>query len=101
MNLKMKSILALAVLAISAGCTTMPANNVRESQEVNVKGCKMLGPVNGSDSVFVGLSSAIGSKNAKAKAMMQAVNLNATDVVWTSQGTSMTSEWIGKAYVCK
>ena len=79
----------------------MPANNVRESQDTDVKGCKMLGPVNGSDSVFVGLSSAIGSKNAKAKAMTQAVNMRATDVVWTSQGTSMTSEWIGKAYACK
>jgi hypothetical protein len=51
--------------------------------------------------VFVGLSSAIGSKNAKAKAMTQAVNMHATDVVWTAQGTSMTNEWVGKAYACK
>jgi len=33
--------------------------------------------------------------------MNQAVRLRATEVVWSQQGTSMTSEWVGKAYVCQ
>lgn len=33
--------------------------------------------------------------------MNQAVGFRATDVVWSQQGTSMTNEWVGKAYVCK
>ena len=29
------------------------------------------------------------------------ISLKASDVVWSQQGTSMTSEWLGKAYACK
>ena len=94
------SFVAAALFAF-AGCTTMQSNTIRESVDSSVKGCKMLGNVNGSDAIFVGLSAGIGAKNAKAKAMNQAVNLKATDVVWTQQGTSMTNEWVGKAYACK
>lgn len=94
------SLYVVALLAIT-GCTTMQPNSIREPVAVNAKGCKLLGDVHGADSVFVGLSSSIGSKNAKAKAMNQAADLKATDVVWSQKGTSMTNEWIGKAYACK
>ena len=101
----MKHVFAFFVVIITGinitACTTMPTSSIRESVDASVKSCKMLGNVNGSDAVFVGLSAAIGSKNAKAKAMNQAIGLRATDIVWTAQGTSMTSEWVGKAYACK
>lgn len=97
-----KRVLAcLGSLAVLSACTTLTPNNIREVNDNDVKSCKLAGPVYGSDSVFVGLSAGIGTKNAKAKAMNEAVRLKATDVVWSQQGTSMTSEWIGKAYVCK
>jgi hypothetical protein len=97
-----KRVLAcLGSLAVLTACTTVTPNNLREVNDSDVKSCKLAGPVYGSDSVFVGLSAGIGTKNAKAKAMNEAVRLKATDVVWSQQGTSMTSEWIGKAYVCK
>lgn len=86
---------------LATGCTTMTENNIREVQAEQVKGCKKLGPVNGNDATFVGLSASIGSKNAKAKAMNAAVALNASHVVWTQMGTSMTNEWVGTAYRCK
>ncbi|WP_143131425.1 hypothetical protein [Noviherbaspirillum humi] len=94
------SVLSVALFAI-VGCTTMQPNSVRESLSSDVSRCKLLGNVNGADAVFVGLSSSIGSRNAKAKAMNQAADLKATDVVWSQQGTSMTNEWIGRAYACK
>jgi hypothetical protein len=65
------------------------------------KSCKLLGAINGSDAIFVGLSASIGSKNAKAKAMNSAAALNASHVTWSAMGTSMTNEWVGKAYHCK
>ncbi|MFM2086154.1 MAG: hypothetical protein RLZZ237_1023 [Pseudomonadota bacterium] len=91
---------AAAMLALT-GCTTVTPNNIREVNEQNVKSCRFLGNVNGSDAIFIGLSSSIGSKNAKAKALNQGVNLKASDVVWSQQGTSTTNEWIGKAYACR
>ena len=91
----------LATIVLLAGCTTVSSNNIREVSEQNVKSCRFLGAVNGADAIFVGLSSSIGSKNARAKAINAAVALNATDVVWSQQGTSMTNEWIGKAYACR
>jgi len=99
-----KSIRILAAtcgLAILAACTTVTPNSIREVNDTDVKQCKSLGTISGSDAVFVGLSASVGSKNAKARAMNQAVNLKATDVVWSQQGTSMTSEWVGKAYACR
>lgn len=99
-----KPILALACLSsltVLTACTTVQPNNIREVNESSVARCKLAGPVQGSDAIFVGLSASVGSKNAKAKAMNQAVRLQATDVVWSQQGTSMTNEWVGKAYVCK
>lgn len=96
-----KLLCALAGLAVLSACTTLTPNSIREVNDGDVKRCTLAGPVYGSDSVFVGLSAGIGTKNAKAKAMNEAVRLKATDVVWSQQGTSMTSEWIGKAYVCK
>ena len=99
-----KLILALACfssLAVLTPCTTVQPNTIREVNEADVKRCQLAGPVQGADAIFVGLSAGVGSKNAKAKAMNQAVRLQATDVVWSQQGTSMTSEWVGKAYVCK
>lgn len=74
---------------------------MREVTESNVQNCKLLGNIAGSDSIFIGLSAAVGSKNAKAKAMNQAGTMGATDVVWSQMGTSLTSEWVGKAYQCK
>lgn len=99
-----KHLLALACfssLTLLTACTTVQPNNIREVNEADVKGCRLAGPVQGSDAIFVGLSASVGSKNAKAKAMNAAVRLQATDVVWSQQGTSMTNEWVGKAYVCK
>ena len=90
-----------AVTLFLAGCATVQPNSIREVAETQVAGCRLLGAVNGSDSVFVGLSAAVGSRNAKARAMNAAVALKATDVVWSQSGTSMTSEWIGKAYACR
>jgi len=91
----------LCGLAVLTACTTVKPNTIREVNEGDVKRCKLAGPVHGADAVFVGLSAGVGSKNAKARAMNEAVRLQATDVVWSQQGTSMTSEWVGKAYVCK
>lgn len=96
-----RSILLVAVVIALSACTTMKTNNIREVNAKDVKGCKLLGDANGADATFVGLSASIGSKNAKAKAMNAAVQLGATDVVWTQSGTSMTNEWLGKAYRCK
>ena len=90
-----------AVMLVLAGCTTVTPNTIREVNEQNVMSCRFLGNVNGSDAIFVGLSSSIGSKNAKAKAMNEAVRLAASDVVWGQQGTSATNEWVGKAYACR
>lgn len=98
---KNRLLFSLATLLVTTGCTTMQPNSIREPAAVSAKGCKMLGDVHGADSVFIGLSASIGSKNAKAKAMNQAADLKATDVVWSQKGTSMTNEWIGKAYACK
>lgn len=94
------SFLFVGVLAISA-CTTMNANSINEVTDQQIKSCKLLGPINGSDAIFVGLSASIGSKNAKATAMNAAVALNATHVTWSTMGTTMTNEWVGKAYRCK
>lgn len=95
------TIASLCGLAVLAACTTVAPNTIREVNEGDVARCKLAGPIQGADAVFVGLSAAVGSKNARAKAMNQAVRLQATHVVWSQQGTSMTSEWVGKAYVCK
>ena len=95
------AIASLCGLAVLTACTTVAPNTIREVNEGDVARCKLAGPVQGADAVFVGLSAAVGSKNARAKAMNQAVRLQATHVVWSQQGTSMTSEWVGKAYVCK
>jgi starvation-inducible outer membrane lipoprotein len=90
-----------STLTVLAACATVQPNNIREVNDTVVKGCRLAGPVHGSDAIFVGLSASVGSKNAKARAMNEAVRLQATDVVWSQQGTSMTNEWVGKAYVCK
>jgi len=96
-----RTLAGFSLLAGLAACATVEPNHIREVNEDAVRGCKLAGPIQGSDAVFVGLSASIGSKNARARAMNQAVQLKATDVVWSQQGTSMTSEWVGKAYVCK
>ena len=93
--------LSLPLIVLLANCTTLKPNNIREVADNNVRGCKLLGAVNGSDAIFVGLSASVGSKNAKATALNQAVDLGATDVVWSQMGTSMTNEWVGKAYKCR
>lgn len=91
----------LAFAAALPACTTMTPNKIQEVSVDQVRGCKKLSPVNGSDAIFVGLSASIGSKNAKAQAMNSAVEQGATHVVWTQMGTSMTNEWVGTAYKCK
>jgi len=90
----------IGTLAMTA-CTTMQTNSIIEATDQQVRACKLLGPVNGSDAIFVGLSASIGSKNAKAQAMNEAVRLSATHVAWSIMGTTMTNEWVGKAYRCK
>lgn len=102
MNKRILALAALCSLTTLTACTTLQPNNIREvSDESEVKRCRLAGPVHGSDAIFVGLSAGVGSKNAKARAMNEAVRLQATDVVWSQRGTSMTNEWVGKAYVCK
>jgi len=101
MNNTIRTLACLSTLAILTACATVKPNNIREVNDSEVKRCRLAGPINGSDAIFVGLSAGVGSKNAKARAMNEAVRLNATDVVWSQQGTSMTNEWVGKAYVCK
>lgn len=93
--------LALAIAALTSACTTMTPNQIQEVSAEQVRGCKKMGPVNGSDAIFVGLSAAIGSKNAKAQAMNSAVTQGASHVVWSQMGTSMTNEWVGTAYKCR
>lgn len=95
------SVLFILLSAIAA-CTTVATNSIKESSDNQaMRKCKSLGDVNGSDAIFVGLSASVGSKNAYAKAMNQAVQMGATDLVWSQKGTSMTNEWIGKAYLCR
>ncbi len=101
MQKTIRTLACLSALAVLAGCATVKPNNIREVNDSQVKRCRLAGPIKGSDAIFVGLSAGVGSKNAKARAMNEAVNLNATDVVWSQQGTSMTNEWIGNAYICK
>lgn len=96
-----KIVLCSPLLLALVNCASVKPNSVKEVADTEVRGCKTLGPVNGSDAIFVGLSAAVGSKNAKARAMNQAIDMNATHVVWSQMGTSMTSEWVGKAYQCK
>lgn len=97
-----KTPFALLSMLVMTACTTVPTHSIKEVNDPKqVKGCKLLGDINGSDAIFVGLSASVGSKNAYAKAMNQAVQLAATDVMWSQKGTSMTNEWIGKAYSCK
>ncbi len=100
MKLRFTMLAAVAAVLTLSGCATMQPNSIREVSEQQVKGCRALGNVSGSDAVFVGLSAAVGSKNAKARAINQAVGMKASDVVWSQSGTSMTSEWLGKAYAC-
>ena len=101
MNKRILALAALFSLTALTACTTLQPNNIREVNESDVKRCKLAGPVSGSDAIFIGLSASVGSKNAKARAMNEAVRLQATDVVWSQRGTSMTNEWVGQAYVCK
>lgn len=96
-----KLLLCSPLLLALANCATVKPNSIKEATEPEVRGCKMLGAINGSDAIFVGLSASVGSKNAKARAMNQAVGMNASHVVWSQMGTSMTSEWVGKAYLCR
>ena len=83
-----------AVPAASSG-------GVVEANQDGVKSCKMLGDIAGSDAIFVGLSASYGSRRAKEKAMNQAIELGADTVAWSQRGTSMTNEWVGKAFRCK
>lgn len=101
MNKLIPAFACLCGMVVLTACTTVKPNTIREVNESEVKRCKLAGPVHGADAVFVGLSAGVGSKNAKARAMNEAIRLQATDVVWSQQGTSMTNEWVGKAYVCK
>ena len=83
-----------------------PAANAGTSTAINevpmdaAASCRLLGDVAGSDAMFVGLMAKKGSRRAKEKAMKQAADLGANTVAWSQQGTSMTNEWIGKAYAC-
>lgn len=93
---------AIIALTLAACATVQPsATGIKETSENETRGCKMLGDVSGSDAIFVGLSASVGSKNARAKALNQAADLGANTVAWSQRGTSMTNEWIGKAYRCK
>lgn len=96
-----KTLVCLTALAMTTACTTITPNSINEVPETAVRACRFVGNISGADAIFVGLSSSIGSKNAKAKAINEAVKFGATNVVWSQMGTSMTNEWIGKAYVCK
>jgi len=69
MNQLIRTLAGLCGLAVLTACTTLAPNSIREVNEGDVKQCKLLGPVQGADAVFVGFSASIGSKNAKAKAM--------------------------------
>ena len=77
------------------------AGAIREVMAGDVGRCRLLGDINGSNAVFVGLTAKIGSRKAKAQALEKATGMGADSVVWSQQGTSMTNEWIGKAYRCK
>lgn len=101
MNHTLRLLAALGAASIFSACTTVSPNTIRDVNDSDVKRCTLAGTVSGADAVFVGLSAGIGSKNAKAKATNEAIRLKATDIVWSQRGTSMTSEWIGKAYVCR
>jgi hypothetical protein len=96
-----KLLVGIAAVISWASCATLTPNLIREVTENDVKDCTLLGNIAGSDSIFVGLSAAVGTKNAKARAMNQAVSMGATDVVWSQMGTSLTNEWVGKAYQCR
>ena len=87
---------------VSSGCATMKPNSIAEVEEItDTNNCKSLGTVTGSNAMLVGLLASPGSKSAKAEAMNKAVDLGATHIVWSQQGTSITNEWYGKAYKCK
>lgn len=101
MTIIFRLLAALCAASLLAACTTVSPNSIRDVNENDVRRCTLAGTVTGADTVFVGLSAGIGTKNAHAKAMNEAIRLKATDVVWSQRGTSMTSEWIGKAYVCR
>lgn len=81
-------------------CATPTPNSIREVNETDITNCELVGTVAGSDSIFVGLTGSVGRRNAKARAMNQAVAMGATDVVWSQMGTSLTSEWVGRVYRC-
>ena len=99
------SIAANSPAALGSGPAPIPAAkankwNVKEATAAEVARCQPLGRVAASNSVFVGLSAALGKKNARSSALKKAAALGATHVLWSALGTSMTSEWVGDAYRC-
>jgi uncharacterized protein YbjQ (UPF0145 family) len=76
------------------------SDSLRELLSTQVGKCRVVGDIAGSDAMFVGLMAKKGSRRAKEKAVKQATELGANAVVWSQQGTSMTNEWVGKAYRC-
>lgn len=80
---------------------TGAASSILEVNDVDLRRCTFLGNISGSNSVFVGLSASVGRKMAKRTAFRTAEALGATHVVWSQTGTSLTNEWVGKAYRCR
>ncbi len=91
---------ALFCVLILAGCATPVETSIQETTEANVAGCEELGPIAGSNSVFVGLSASVGRTYAQNAALNDAAHMGATHVVWRDMGTSLTNEWAGTAYRC-
>lgn len=96
------SICAAILMAggVLSGCATPVETSIIETTAQSVTGCEELGPVSGSNSVFVGLSAQIGRTHAKNAALNQAAHMRATHVVWSEMGSSLTNEWQGVAYRC-
>lgn len=91
---------APAAGATAATAAATDSSAIREVMASAVARCKAVADVAGSDAMFVGLMAKKGSKRAKANALKQAGDAGANAVVWSQQGTSMTNEWVGKAYRC-
>jgi hypothetical protein len=73
---------------------------IRELEATDVKACRVLGAVVGSNSIFVGPSANVGRRAARASALKATSQLGGNTVVWSEQGVGRNNRFRGIAYFC-
>lgn len=93
-------VLAFSALVFAATAAADEPATLPELTMQRAATCTELGPVAGSNAMFVGLMAKRGSRKAREAAEKQATDLGGDAVLWSQRGTSLTNEWIGVAYAC-